>query len=191
MKKTQLNKKSRELLFNLVTKKITTDKKAEEAYKAVFDEQIKIIIEEIEKKYPQDHMRILQIYDCARVDRCLKISKLESSWDRAEVQIPQEMEFPLVKSRSGCSSHYISEKAYYAGVEIQRAKQTFDLAIIELREVFNKLIIGSKTFEDLCQLWPEASEVASQVVNSSALQATINPDLIKKVKANLKERGVG
>jgi hypothetical protein len=189
MKKTQLNKKHRERLCLFVGKKITTEKEAEIAFKAVFDVQVKILIEEIENKYPQDHMRILQIYGKAYVDRCLKLVAEEGKYTYDKIQIPDDFEFPLVPAQDNrCRGRFISERAYYAFSEIFRNKKIFNEAVEKLKQDYINLITGSKTFEALCDIWPEASEIASEIVNSSALPATINPELVRRIQADMLKR---
>lgn len=189
--KTKLNKYQREILFCFSKKKIDYPQQAQNEYLKIFNKEIKIIEEEALKAYPQDHMRILKIYEFAKEDRCLKIRQQEDSpWFYISISIPKEKKWILTPTCNHCKSHWLGEKSYQAAEQINIAYNSREEDKNKVLDDYRKLIYGCKTFEELCDYWPEAKELDGQIINKAQLPATINKELISRIQSNLKERTV-
>lgn len=55
---------------------------------------------------------------------------------------------------------------------------------------FEALIAGARTFEDVCEAWPEAKTVTDKIVGDSQQISLVSSDAIDRIRKNMAARGV-
>ncbi|HEY9886121.1 MAG TPA: hypothetical protein V6C96_02555 [Vampirovibrionales bacterium] len=189
MIKTKLNKKSRGLLIGLINTKVDLSPEEKESFLSQQLKAYKKLKKIIDKEFPIADMEVLKKYQRARVDSCIAVrAEKANRYNYVTIEVPPSETAPLLPCLGGCSSHWLGKEAYLLAHEIDESTRLMREKRIELKEDFAKLIRGARYFEDVCEVWEEASELRGEIVDSFPVPATINPALSLRIKTNVEAR---
>jgi hypothetical protein len=157
--------------------------------------------------YPQSDMKILAAYSRAQVHedalrlfggglwwvsgpRALRPDiPIERDNQKAVISGPQ-MELVLVPLGTYVKLDHLSEGLYLLLQAWWAAWVAAHTVVRERRRLYYDLIRGSRTFEELVSVWPEARELESAILRPKAELSVVTPALRSAIVKDMEERGV-
>lgn len=198
----------RGLLFDLVDRKITRvepESTARDEAATAFASAFRAYLVSM---YPQSDMKILAAYSRAQVHedvlRLLPGGLWWGSGPRAlRPDIPSErdsqkavisgpqMELVLVPMGTYVRLDHLSEELWILLQSWWSAWVAAHTVVRERRRLYYDLIQGSRTFEELVSVWPEARELESVILRPRKTElSVVTPALKSAIAKDMEERGV-
>jgi hypothetical protein len=184
MTKIRLNNTHRDVLSSYGQERIESliDRKEEKELYAILLDGAN---EAIRAKYPEEHMVILRLYDCARKDQCLQFQfpsgKVDGFYFKAEDNLQD------LPSRGGCYSsgnvaypvHAAFETAYDQYHVVKKANDQGRDARVRS---FNALVNAARTLEDVLEAIDLPQELQERLGKKSQALVALNDDTLKALK---------
>lgn len=192
MRKTPLNKHMRDQLTNFVG--VMVDFKDESDRCATMHMEIgRLIADWLLSLYPQNDMVVLEKYAVARVVTSVRHSlPWREHDDDAYGERHVEIKVPAVLIPAQTSTHYTQgelPKPIEQRIGKWRKAVTAYLAHLkQAREPYTILIAETRFYEDVCEVWPEAKQLADRFGTRPLLPARVTPDLIAQIHADMQRR---
>jgi hypothetical protein len=199
---------NRGLLFDLVDRKITRvepESTARDEAATAFASAFRAYLVSM---YPQSDMKILAAYSRAQVhEDVLRLFSGELWWgsgpralrpgipiernnQKAVISGPQ-MELVLVPMGTYVKLSQLSEGLHALLQSWWSAWVAAHTAVQERRQLYYDLIQGSRTFEELVSIWPEARELESAILRPLKVElSVVTPALRSAIVKDTEERGV-
>lgn len=184
MAKKRLNQSDRRALTRFASRNIKTEKETR-AKEAAYQKACKAVIQDVQKCFPPEEMKILLKYKVASRDDCIKGATPSGQFLGFEFN---ENDGPLTPNKY-CSSRSIPFRQSTA-----EAIEKFDLAKTTEKDAHRKimsdyqaLINGSRYFEDVVEIWPAADALSESICSQSTALTAID----ESAKRRISEMNVG
>jgi transposase len=183
----RLNNSDRELLRNFVRGKIACETEQEIFEKAYKAAKI-IVLNVVRKRFPMKDMKLLQKYEAAKLDGCINYGGYYDTDSQFRFHL-NDKDIPLVPKNGSCNQrHYEWSKDDHVILSAyQLARQALKKAKNEKTNAYERLIIGSTTFNDIVAVWPAAEILRSKIIPQNTEQralAVLSEDVIAMIKAD-------
>ncbi len=181
MGKIRLTLGARDTLRSLAKKLVVAEPEAkavEKSYKALAPIMRKII----EAKYPPRDMRVLKKYEKAEIDDCIRVQLASGGVD----------EFKFIEDTGPlsacpyCSIYPLDAKQTDLFAEWEKATTAHKEAVRQKLLDYNGLIIASRTWEDVIEIWPEAATIKPEFANYPL--TILSAEVIERIKADVSTR---
>lgn len=182
-----LNKADREALMEFANRNITCpDEKA--ALEAAYSAAKPLVLQTIHTRFPPADMAILERYGAARRDDCIRFG---GSYDTDSTFYfnSGDPDVPLVPRQSGCGQLYYewSREARDSLNAYVLARQKLEKARRSKMEDYRRLIVGSRMFNDVVEVWPAAEALRPKLIPKTKEQralAVLSEEAIARIKAD-------
>lgn len=182
MAKLRLNKEMREALNDFASLHVTSpafEKAADKAYSIA----LPLVIAAVRKKYPDADMTILERYELAKPDTCLR--GFSDTGQLLEFKCHAE-DAPVVPKGYCASRNYSWSAKCVAAIEdynLKAAQAKEDRERV-LRD-YRSLIASYQNAEDVVEAWPASSAILQGYFNaaSKSLPATLPVEALERIKA--------
>lgn len=171
-KRLRLNQQHRYALINFARENIEVPIH-KKALDAAYDILEPIVLEAVHKKFPIEHMKILERYGVAQQDHCIDINS-----GKIKFVFPKDFEgnsnAPLVPNRYGCDDrNYSFTKDQLLGpiAKYVDARASYEVEFNEKLKAYNRLIGNSKYLEEVVEFWPAAETLRSQLLKPNNMIA--------------------
>lgn len=182
-----LNKNDREALLNFASGNIACPTE-EAAMNAAYDLAKPLLLTTVHTRFPPNDMAVLERYGAARRDDCVRFG---GSYDTESTFYFRkgDTDVPLVPRQSGCSQLYYewNKEARAALNAYVLARQAFEKARKSKLEDYRRLIVGSRTFNDVVAVWPAAEALRAKLIPKTPQQralAVLSEEAIARIKAD-------
>ena len=183
----QLNKTDREVLIGFAASSIQCPQE-EAARDESYQRAKPYVLAAVRQKYPPSDMKVMERYGAARVDTCIRFG---GSYDNESVFRFREddRDAPLVPRHTGCSdrSYDWSDKVRAVLIAHVTAVRNFEKARELKLEDYRRLVIGSRTFNDVVAVWPAAEALRNKLIPQTAQQralAVLSEEAVARIKAD-------
>ena len=149
-----------------------------------------------DNKYNRDHLTG-GVASASWEERQKYQADKQKAVDTSEVELPVRSSSQI--SRFGASTTAIEASAKLIKLASQYKDAGEELGLAEradrdkrenIKRDFVALIEGSRTFEDVVEVWPEAKEVSDQIIGAGRAVSLVSLDAIERIQANMKARNV-
>lgn len=186
MAKTRINERMRAVLGRLARSLVACpieQADADAAYKiaAVLVRKI------IEARYPPKHMAILKQYDQANAHHCVLMQLTPGGFQEWRFR-NEDKQAPLQPGKYH-QTHIADEAVTTAVHRSITADDALKTALEKKTADYYALIAAANTFEDVCEVWPEA-EAARGDCGASAIVVAVTPDVVARIRADVSARAV-
>ena len=181
MTKIRLTQSARDDLRSLAKKLVLAEPEAkavEKAYKALAP----IMRKMIEAKYPPRDMRVLKKYEKAEIDDCIRVQLASGGVQKFDFESGTG---PL-SACPYCNTYPLDAKQTDLFDEWLMAVQKHNEAIDKKLSDYRGLIIASRTWEDVIDVWPEAKTIKPEFANYPL--SILSADVIERIKADVSTR---
>jgi len=181
-----LNKSDRKLLFTFAKSNITCPAE-QAAFDAAYDTAKPFVIDAVHKRFPPADMAIMAKYGATREDPCIGFGGFYDP-DSVFRFKPGEA-LPLVPRTTGCGElrYDWSKEALAALNAYVLARQAHRKALDSKIEDYRRLIIGSRTFNDVAAVWPAVEALRTKLIPKTPEQralAVLSEETIARIKAD-------
>ncbi len=181
-----LNKSDRETLFNFAKANISCPPE-KAALDAAYDKAKPYVLEAVQKRFPPADMAIMQKYGATREDPCIRFGGYYNADSVFHFNTGEAV--PLVPRNTGCSElHYEwSSDALNALNSYVLARHAHRKALDQKIEDYRRLIVGSRTFNDVVAVWPAAESLRAKLIPKSPEQralACLSEDAILRIRSD-------
>lgn len=185
MRKTRLNGTYRQRLKTLVQEIVQAP--VEEAIMIAANIAVApLILAVVNAKYPVADMAILKKYEAASPDRCINIQG--PSQGVSEFKFLTVESAPLVARNCHWNQIYlIDQETLDLFLAWEEAETKWDDALKTKRSDYYSLINSSTTFEQVIEIWPEASRLLTKISPHTAV-ALLNEDIVNRIKKDVESR---
>lgn len=197
MAKKRLNKTHRDMLKRLARDKVESPETQKVIDRTLTKAQT-IAFKEHQKQFPEDDMKLLQKYGVAKTTTDIPIlfhCKDTGKSDHDSVTVEESFIHPENNSWRTDPKHKVQSKydgpLHKACKAYSQAKKDHDEAITSKRRDYNTLIDNARTFEDVLEVWSEAEELRTSICGTTTALATINNDVIVRIKKDVEKRNKG
>ena len=180
--KTRLNSFSRERLHNLA-KDIVACPKEKAALDKAYAAAEKVVLIAVEKRWPAADMEVLKKYD---LHRSLKAAHTSGNGAYINFEFAEGTERLCAQYQSN-RPVILSDKDIALVVTWEKAKAAYNESIQKKLADYKALINGSRNFEDVLEVWPEADKVRGDI-GLNAVSTELSADVVKRIKADVAAR---
>lgn len=151
---------------------------------AAYDRAEPLVRAAVLAKYPVSDMLVLEKYDCAEVDDCIKLQLTAGGVDKFQFDAGTG---PLVAETTTSGAIYLAdEETTHAFEEWKVASDAYNACIRQKLGDYRTLVTTARTLEDVTEIWPEAERVRP-MMQSHALSA-LTSDAIERIKSDVASR---
>ena len=182
-----LNKADREALMNFASANISCAEEAA-AMDAAYDIAKPLLLTTVHNRFPPTDMAVLERYGAARRDDCVRFG---GSYDTESTFYFRkgDTDVPLVPRQTGCSQLYYewNKEARAALNAYVLARQAYEKARKNKLEDYRRLIVGSRTFNDVVAVWPAAEAMRAKLIPKTPQQralAVLSEEAIARIRAD-------
>lgn len=185
--KIRLNDNIRGRLIKMIDEKVEAKTEAD-AITATYKIAMPLVRAAIIARYPQKDMKILQKYEQAGPDTCVRVNFTAGGVNEFKLAENDGLLTPGSKDSYGCRNriYNIDETATDAVQNWLFAVAAHKKAVSAKHEDYMALIRCSNTLEDVESVWPEASEV--RVAINSTMPVLLSNDVVARIKADVATR---
>lgn len=185
MTKTRLRVGHRDWLYRFMESTVTLDYKRGKL-DAAYLEAAPLVLSVVESKFPPDDMKILKKYNKAVPDACIKVILPVGGVEQFDFRPGDE---PLVAKQTYNGQTYLidDDETATAIQKWVKERDKFKEQLDSLIKDYKSLIYGSRTFEDVVSVWPEAEALRGQICGVQ-LPSTITPELANRIKRDMRTR---
>lgn len=185
----QLSKTDRDILCKFALANVACPDE-EKAFKEAFDAAKPHVLAAVHKRYPVEHMLIMQKYGATRRDECVRFGGPYDNDSVFEFDA-SDPDIPLIPRYTDC---YSAGRGYEWTDEARKLLFAYAKAKLELKkaqkakyEDYRILICGSRTFNDVVAVWPAAEKKREVVIPQSSqgrALAVLSEEAIARIKAD-------
>lgn len=182
-----LNKTDREALMTFAHNNVTCAAETA-AMDAAYDRAKPLVLAAVHNRFPIADMVVLERYGAARRDDCIRFG---GSYDTESTFYfrKDDTDVPLVPRQTGCGQLFYewSKEARDALNAYVLARQALEKARRSKLEDYRRLIVGSRTFNDVVAVWPAADVMRSKLIPKTPEQralAVLSEEAIARIRAD-------
>lgn len=182
-----LNKADREALMSFAHNNIVCAEEAA-AMDAAYDRAKPLLLAAVHNRFPAADMEVLERYGAARRDDCVRFG---GSYDTESTFYFRkgDADVPLVPRQTGCGQLYYewSKEARNALNAYVLARQAYEKARKSKLDDYRRLIVGSRTFNDVISVWPAAEAMRAKLIPKTPEQralAVLSEEAIARIRAD-------
>jgi len=133
------------------------------------------------KQFPEDDMKLLAKYECARADECFQGADPMGQFIRFEVD---ETTPEILVPNGNFNSRKIkfTADARNAINAYDKAKAAYEQAYKEKVNAYRSLIRSSYYYEDVLAVWPAAEALRGKICAESTAIVAMNPEVVAFIK---------
>lgn len=184
MAKTRLNDRIRQVLRNHARTLVACPIE-QSAADGTYKEAATLVRKMIEARYPIRDMAVLkkyeQAHECHHIDMQLHAGGFQG-WN-----FRHDDKAPFQPGQHGCKVHLADEAVTAAVQKSLAAEDALKEALGKKLGDYYALIAAANTFEDVCEVWPEAELVRAQC-GASAVVIAVTPDVVARIRADVATR---
>lgn len=185
----QLSKADREILYKFALANVSCPEQ-EKAFNEAREAVKPHVLAAVHKRYPVDHMLIMQNYGATRRDECIRFG---GSYDHDSVYEfdANDPDVPLIPRYTDCHS---AARGYEWSDEARKLLFAYVKARNELKkaqkakyEDYRILIFGSRSFNDVAAVWPAAEQKRAAIIPQASqgrALAVLSEEAIARIKAD-------
>lgn len=185
---TRLNNRKRDLLLDHARSKM---RKLEDdtTYKKMKKELESTLLAEEKKQLPAKDLKVLKKYNYTQKTKDMYIAFTDND------AVVEKHRYILSNPRETTSKGYYSDKPFvlpYGGTvynmltNFEQYETDFEKRIDEILRDYSSLIHECSTYKRVCEVWPEALEIASQIQGTALVKVT--DEVKQRIAADVSSR---